>query len=268
MNFKYFFTHSDILEAQQLDLGFQLYGIGHIIWLVAIVVFASMFSTYYKNQNETKQRNIKKFFALAIFLSEVYKDLIITMQGISIIEYLPIHLCGLAIFVMLADGFGKHQEICGELLAFAFVPGAASALLFCNWTAYPFFNFMNIHSFVFHGWIITYFVMKFRNGEIKISYKGIWKVCGTLGVCAAPIYIFNKIAGTNYMFLNEASEGSPLVILWEIFGTRFGEIGYLVSYAVFAIFVVHCMYLLYIGIDKCFSKKGEIFDERLEEDNA
>ena len=37
------------------------------------------------------------------------------------------------------------------------------------------------------------------------------------------------------MFMNEASEGSPLVVLWDIFGTRFGEPGYLLSYIVLAV---------------------------------
>ena len=47
---------------------------------------------------------------------------------------------------------------------------------------------------------------------------------------------------------NEASEGSPLVVLWDIFGTRFGEPGYLLSYIVLAVAVFHVLYLLYAVI--------------------
>ena len=61
----------------------------------------------------------------------------------------------------------------GQMFAFAFFPGALAALLFCNWTCYPFWNFMNIHSFVFHGWIVCYFVMRYRGGEIRPHYRGL-----------------------------------------------------------------------------------------------
>lgn len=256
MNFEYFFLHEYTIEERQLDIGFELYGAGHIIWLAAIIAAAIIISSRYKKQTGAMQGKIKKFFAIAILLSEVYKDTVIAIIDAPLINYLPFHLCSFAIFGMLADAFGKNDKITGQLFAFAFVPGAAAALLFCNWTCYPFFHFMTIHSFLFHGWIIIYFVMKYRNGEIAISYKGIWQTCATMFVCAVPIYIFNSYAGTNYMFLNEASEGSPLIALWNIFGTRFGEPGYLAAYAVFAVMVLHLMYLIYKVLGKIFKQKG------------
>ena len=44
-------------------------------------------------------------------------------------------------------------------------------------------------------------------------------------IIAVLVYIFNKLAGTNYMFLNWPSEGSPLE--WFAF---LGRPGYLVGY--------------------------------------
>lgn len=256
MNFDYFFLHEYTIEERQLDIGFELYGTGHLIWLAAIIAAIIIVSSRYKRQSADMQGRIKKFFAIAILLSEVYKDIVIAIIDAPVINYLPLHLCSLAIFGMLADAFGKNGKITGQLFAFSFVPGAVAALLFCNWTCYPFFHFMCIHSFLFHGWIIIYFVMKYRNGEIAISYKGVWQTCGTMFGCAVPIYIFNSYAGTNYMFLNEASEGSPLIALWNIFGTRFGEAGYLAAYAMLAVIVLHLMYLLYRLLGKIFKQEG------------
>lgn len=255
MNFEYFFMHEDTIEELDLDIGFNLYGIGHIVWLIAITLTIVIFSGYYKKLIPDKKEKTKKFFAVAILLSEVYKDAVILIIGAPIVDYLPLHLCSLAMLGMLIDAFGKYRRITGQMFAFAFVPGAVAALLFCNWTCYPFFHFMNIHSFLFHGWIVLYFVMQYRSREIRLFYKGVWQVCGAMMVCAVPIYIFNSFAGTNYMFLNEASEGSPLIMLWKIFGTRFGQAGYLVAYAIFAVIILHMMYLLYKLLGKIFKEK-------------
>lgn len=69
-----------------------------------------------------------------------------------------------------------------------------------------------------------------------------------------PIYILNLLIGENYLFLNEASEGSPLVFLWDIFGTRFGAPGYVASFAVLILMVFHVLYLVYGGINKIKEK--------------
>lgn len=250
MDFKYFFINTLKIEEQGLDIGFDLYCTGHLIWLAAIVAAAIFMARYYRRQKEEKKAGIKKFFAVAILCSEILKDSILIIIGAPMKGYLPLHLCGLAIFVMLWDAFGKNRKISGQMLAYAFMPGAISALLFCNWTEYPFFNFMCIHSFAFHGWIVLYVVMLYAAGEIRADYKGLWKTTGILAVCAVPIYILNVLIEENYLFLNEASEGSPLVFLWDIFGTRFGAPGYVASYAVLMLVVFHMLYLLYSLINK------------------
>lgn len=137
------------------------------------------------------------------------------------------------------------------------MPGAMAALLFCNWTEYPFFNFMCIHSFVFHGWIVIYVVMLYAAGEIKADYRGLWTTTAILAVIAVPIYILNLLIDENYLFLNEASEGSPLVFLWDIFGTRFGAPGYVASFAALLLIVFHLLWIVYGVINKIKEKNNK-----------
>ena len=250
MEFKYFFINTLKIEEQGLDIGFDLYCPGHLIWLAVIAAAMVIITGYYIKQNEEKQTSIKKFFAITILCSEILKDSILIAIGAPMKGYLPLHLCGLAIFAMLWDAFSKNRRISGQMLAYAFLPGALSALLFCNWTEYPFFNFMCIHSFVFHGWIVIYVVMLYAAGEIRADYRGLWTTAGILAVCAVPIYILNVLIDENYLFLNEASEGSPLVFLWNVFGTRFGAPGYIASFAVLLLTVFHVLYLVYRCINK------------------
>ena len=251
---RYFFINTLKIEEQGLDIGFDLYCPGHLLWLAAIAAAAVFITRYYIRQTEERKAGIRKFFAVAILCSEILKDAILIAIGAPMKGYLPLHLCGLAIFAMLWNAFGKNRRISGQMLAYAFMPGAMSALLFCNWTEYPFLNFMCIHSFVFHGWIVIYLVMLYAAGEIRADYNGLWTTVGILAVCAVPIYILNLLIGENYLFLNEASEGSPLVFLWDIFGTRFGAPGYIASFAVLILMVFHVLYLVYDGINKIKEK--------------
>ena len=47
------------------------------------------------------------------------------------------------------------------------------------------------------------------------------------------------------MFLNEASEGSPLIPIWNLLWPKFGYPGYIAGGIVLVIVVLHGMYLLY-----------------------
>lgn len=253
---EYFFYYKKIIEEKLLfDIGFELYCPKHLIWLAAIVMACVFFSNWYKKLPELNRSKTKKVFAVVLFVSEILKDLVLWIAGAPMIEYLPLHLCSFAIFGMLADAYGKHQNITGQMMAYAFFPGAISALLFCNWTELPFLNYLNIHSFAFHGWIVIYFVMLYRAGEIKPIYSGVWKTVSVLLPLAVPVCIFNLIFEQNYLFLNEASEGSPLVPVWNIFGTRFGLPGYIFGVILLVVVAFHILYVVYRGLDVVSEKK-------------
>ena len=255
MDFQYFFWHTNDFAAAGIEKGFQLYSMGHILWLLTIAVGCWLMSGIYKRSEDRRRRKIKHFFAIAMALSEIYKDGVLLLTGNFSTEYLPFHLCGLAIFAILIDAFIEKQQTTRQLIAYAFMPGAVSALLFCNWTEYPFLNFMSLHSFLFHGWIVCYMVMLYRGGEIKPSLKGLWQTTAMLAVAAPLLFLFNKSQGTNFMFLNEASEGSPLVALWDLFGVKYGYPGYLAAYAVLAVAVFHILWLGYFLLEKGFNKR-------------
>ena len=132
MNFQYFFTNKLEIEAQALDIGFDLYSAGHLIWLAVLAAAAILISNYYKgldghgrvhirsnavispgNPRVGRQRQLRMrhFFAVALAVSEVVKDAILYFTGFWHAEYLPFHLCGLAIFALLADAFFEEQKI-------------------------------------------------------------------------------------------------------------------------------------------------------------
>jgi uncharacterized membrane protein YwaF len=250
MNLRQFFINTSDIKAAGLDIGFRLFGIGHLLWLAGLILAAIVLSGFYKHMKAENRPRVRKFFALSLLVFELLKDLAVFCTGDFRAEYLPLHLCSLAIFALLIDAFCPRQKLSGQMIAYAFMPGTVAALLFCNWTEYPFLSFMNIQNFVYHGWIFFYFLLRYRAGEIRPRYLGIWGTTAILSLLIYPLFRFNRAFGTNFMFLNEASPGSPLVPLWNIFGTRFGHIGYILSVIVVALAVFHGLYALYRFLDK------------------
>lgn len=244
---KLYFSNCYWLEEKGIHLeGWDLYSMGHILWLVVMSVFGIWVTKAYIRGDEARRTKMKKTFAISIIGLEILTDVIITIYGGKyMINYLPLHMCSFAMGAMAFDAFMPKQKITGQLMCYVFMPGAMCAQLFCSWTDYPINNFMSINSFIFHWLIIVYMAMIYFTGQVKPDYKGLWASMRVVSLLAIPVFIFDRITGMNYMFLNVPSEGSPLVFLWNVFGTKFGLAGYLVSYAVTIILVVHILYVIY-----------------------
>lgn len=97
-----FFVYEALILEQQLDItGFELYSPGHLIWLAAIVIVSIIASISYRRSSGRERDRTRRFFALAILIAEICKDLILAMAGAPMIKYLPLHLCtddGICIF--------------------------------------------------------------------------------------------------------------------------------------------------------------------------
>ena len=254
MNFDYFWYYTEKVEEEGLKIGFDLYSRGHLIWLLCLAAAAILLIAVYLRSSDRKRLAIRKSIAWFLFIGEVVKNVILFIAGADLINYLPLHLCGYSIFFTLADVYLTKQKITEQLMVYALAPGALCALLFCSWTALPVAaNYMSIFSFVFHWAIVTYVIMRLAAGEYRPTYKGIWIASVTLIILAIPTYIVDMITDLNYMFIYKVQQNSPLVFIWDIFGTRFGQVGYLVGYALLALAVFHGLYVLYTVLG--FTKK-------------
>lgn len=259
MDFSNFFLYTEKAVSEGLDVGFSLFGSGHIKWLVATVVAAVLVTGKYAGFSEDRRTRTRKNMALYLLFSEIAKDTMIVLVGADIMGYLPLHLCSFAIFGLLVDAFNPEQKITGSLLAYGFAPGALSALLFSNWTELPvFMNAMSIHSFIFHAVIVIYFVMRFANGEIEITYSGVWKTLLAMIIVSIPVLIFDIVTDTNYLFLYKGQDGSPLEFIWDILGVRFGLPGFLAGYFLLAIVVLHICFVLYSYFSLAIRPKNNV----------
>lgn len=246
MSFDNFWLYTEKALAERPGVGFELYSKGHLIWLLALAIASIIVIPIYLRASDRKQLKIRKIFACGLAISEIVKDIIIVIIGAPLLGYLPLHLCGYAIFFLLADAYLPKQKITGQMIAYAFGPGALMALLFCSWTMLPlFWNFMTIHSFVFHWAIVTYLIMRLADGEIKPDYKGVWISILTMLILVIPAYLVDMKTGYNYMFIYEVQRNSPLEPIWEIFGVRWGKPGYFVGAVLLITVIFHVLYLIY-----------------------
>lgn len=212
--FTYFFVQENNLPS---NIGFNAYGKGHLIWLISIFTFIVFSCCIFKRFSENKRRLIILYLGWLLIIMEIVKDLILIIIKSFSFEYLPFHLCGIAIIVEFINSI-KPSNLKKELIFSIFLPGALSALLFPNWTTYLFFNFMNIYSFIIHGLLILYPLLLLSSCDFKPNYKNLPKCMLFLIIIAIPIYIFNKIFDTNFLFINYPSPGSPLILLEQAFG--------------------------------------------------
>lgn len=218
---KFFFINKYYIEQEGLDIGFQLYDPAHLAWLALMALMITWITRMYCRRDERGRDRMRKVIAFTMLGMELAKDAVVIAVGWWNPGYLPFHLCGLAIFAVLADAFCRKQKVTGQLILFAFMPGALSALLFANWTMYPFYVYMCIHSFVYHALIVAYAVMAFAAKEVVPEYKGLWKSVAAIVIIAVPVYFINLLFAEhqpNFMFLMEASPGSPLVPVWNLAG--------------------------------------------------
>ena len=137
---------------------------------------------------------------------------------------LPLHLCAMAVYICALHAW-RGGALTGQFLYAFCMPGAVFALIFPDWGYYPALHFMSASSFVIHGLIVTYVVMQVAARDIVPDVKKCPQCLGLMLALALPVYIFDRITGTNYMFLNWPSPGSPLE--WFAF---LGSPGFVLGY--------------------------------------
>lgn len=212
--------------VRSLGNGFQLFDWYHLSWLLLTVLVVYIMFKIYRGADLAGQRKIKIRWALVILLLESIKNVLLIGRGEFSYDSLPLHLCGLGIFIVLAHAVLKvhHMDM---LLYCLTMPGAFMSLVTPNWTDVSAFNYLHFHSFFFHLLLFAYPVTMLLSKELKLSVRKIWQPILFLIVTVPVVYVLNGWWGTNFMFLNEAAEGTPLVLLEQYFGEQYYILGFI-----------------------------------------
>lgn len=169
----------------------------------------AVFAVTVTESGEVGRRRWRYTVAGLIVLDEILKMVVLISFGRYTKNYLPLQLCTINIFLIVAHTF-KPSKTLGNFLYAICIPAAILALLFPTWTKLPFANFMHWHSFTVHILLALYPMMLTVGGDIKPDVKYLPRVLLLLLILAIPAYVVNVILDTNYMFLMEADKGNPL----------------------------------------------------------
>ena len=200
-------------------VGFQAYGLTHILWLLAGLIFCVAMCILYRRLRAGKQKRMLTILGAYIFLQELAKDIVLLVLGEFDWGYLPFHLCGINILLIAFDTLKQTKPVRCFLYYFA-IPGAMLALLFPNWTKMPLWNFFHIHSFTIHILLVLYPLLLVTTGQVATDLKSALKGVALLVAMAIPVYGLNLLWGTNFMFLMEPDSGNPLELFQKLLGSH------------------------------------------------
>lgn len=212
--FNYYFTYWDELPA---DSGYDLFGKVHIIWLIGIILAVFVCSSLYLKWGVTTQNRFLKILSITMLIMEVYKDCVLAATGYMQFQYLPLQLCGIAIFIEALFVFFPCSFL-GELMCVVCLPGAASALIFPDWLRYPTINFMNLHSFIIHGILVLIPILVMISRKYTPDIRHIYMPLLFFAIATPIIYRINVWQQTNFMFLNHPSNDSPFETIYLHYG--------------------------------------------------
>lgn len=204
--------------------GFGMFSHGHLVWLAVGVFFALILCRAYLAAPPSGRRRLRLATAFGALAVELSRAALLARAGLYGVDRLPMHLCAMAVYISVRHAL-RGGELTGQFLYAFCMPGALFALLFPDWSVYPFASFLTFAGFTGHFLIFTYVIMQTLTGDISPDIRRAPACLGVMLALAAAVFVFDRITATNYMFLNYPSPGSPLE--WFSF---LGRPGYILGY--------------------------------------
>ena len=211
-----FFVSSERIPE---GVGFQTFGLTHILWLLAGLIFCVAACMFFRKLSADKRKLALRVLGIYIFAQEMAKNLVLIILGDFSWGYLPFHLCGINILLVTFDTVKQTKTVRSFLYYFA-IPGAALALLFPNWTQMPVWNFFHIHSFTIHFLLMLYPLLLVTTDQVSTDLRSALKGVALLVAMAIPVYGLNLLWDTNFMFLMHPDSGTPLEFFQQLLGSH------------------------------------------------
>ena len=136
-------------------LGWPHFGPFHLAVLAVFLLLGAVLCRGYCGMDTDKRRRWRRTVALLLVADELFKDFGLLYGGNFSLDYLPLHLCSINIFLIVLHAW-RRPKLLDTFLYFVCLPAACAALLFPTWAPLPPLNFMVIHSFTVHFLLALY----------------------------------------------------------------------------------------------------------------
>ena len=216
---KYFWLEKSLLQQ---NMGYELFSVKHIISLLILIVINIVLYSAFCRLEGKKQDIFLKVCALTLPIVEVFKIIVLIVQGVFDAQYFPLYLCSIGIFIFPVATFSKHKvisEYAAEAGLLMVIPGSVMALLFPNWIGfYQPFSFLSLYSYLWHGLIILIPLCMWKRGMAVIKAKCIIHAFVVLAILLPIVLICDHIFHQNYWFLERPDLNNPVLFVYENYG--------------------------------------------------
>ena len=217
------------VQTIQADYGsayrsFSLFDKTHWAELLAAFLIIAVCAWIYHRCADVTRHQFLRAVVVLMLADEFMKHAALLCTGQWNVSYLPLQLCSINIFVCWYDAV-HDSRWSKEILYALCLPGALIAMLSPSWNKLPIWNLMHLHSYSVHVLLILYPILLLVGG-FHPQVQNIGKVLKFLALTAVPIFILNRLIGTNFFFLNDPN-GNPVTVLFaRCFGAQFYLLGF------------------------------------------
>jgi uncharacterized membrane protein YwaF len=211
-----------------------MFSLGHFILLFIFGGLGILF--YYLTKKWTKEKMMIffKVFSLVLLAMEIFKIIwnisVYKISHETLNRFIPLYYCSIFLYAFLILSWGKGRfgksamvwmTYGGIIAGVAFLMYPSSSLIF-----YPAFHFLSLHSIFFHVALVLIGTIIIKKEFYIPSRKDFMTFVYFSLAFMIPAFIFNKIFGTNLMFLEEPiaiyiftriQEFSPIVFQFVMF---------------------------------------------------
>lgn len=214
-----FFTHYSQLIGVQPVMPFDMQNIALII-IGLISAIIPLCLAIPLNEN-ARHKALAFWVGMIVFLELSRQVWAISLGSYDFSEMLPLHLCGLQIFLMPIMLKTKHRSWRTFVYLTAMI-GSLAAIFFNEGILerYPLWHFQSLQSFVIHGLIMMVPLYDIIWFKYRPSFKELPFSMLLLLYLAIQSYIINIFTGGNYLFVTFAPRNTPLEIVSSIVGPQ------------------------------------------------
>lgn len=201
---------------------FHQFDSDHLLLMLCVAVAIHTGLRIVKKQTPEQAERTVKRAAVAVPVVEGIHTIWLYLCGqTNWVKLLPLHLCAMQSFFIPLAVFSKNKVL-REFVYCTSILGGICAIVFPVGVAetYPMIHFQTIQTMVLHGLLIFVPLALIVSGQFMPDKKNYGKVVLVL-LCAATVAAGVDFAtGENYMFLNYAPLGTPLFLIFKLFGKR------------------------------------------------
>lgn len=216
---------------------------GHMILFtfMMIGICIALYYTIKKSKNEVQQiiRNCTIFLWTLEIVKILFNILIGNISNPN--SYIPLYYCSLVLYAGLFSSFGKGIiKRVGDI--FLATGGIVAGIWFViapvtSLTIYPIFHYISIQSFILHGTMIYLGLLINITHYIEYSKKDFKYYFGLIIGIGILAYLVNLVLDTNLMFISKNYPGTPLEILYNLFGKVYPAI-MILAQAIIPFFII------------------------------